>query len=92
VKATYGTGVFVLGHAGDRRPTPASGLLPTDADAVIVSTGSDWGVDDHTWLAIFRDITDQLAAGTAAAGSALGCDCRALRRRDNKRGRVAGSC
>jgi hypothetical protein len=62
--------LFVLAHAGDRRPTPASGLLPTDADGVIVRTGSYWGVDNQTWLAIFRDITDQLAAGTAAAGSA----------------------
>jgi hypothetical protein len=70
VKATHGTGVFVLAHAGDRRPTPASGLLPTDADADIVRTGSDWGVDNQTWLTIFRDVTDQLAAGTAAAGSA----------------------
>jgi glycerol kinase len=31
VKATYGTGVFVLGHAGDEVPRPAGGLLPTVA-------------------------------------------------------------
>ena len=32
VKATYGTGVFVLAHAGDSRPDPAhGGLLPTVA-------------------------------------------------------------
>jgi glycerol kinase len=31
VKATYGTGVFVLGHVGDERPKPEGGLLPTVA-------------------------------------------------------------
>jgi glycerol kinase len=31
VKATYGTGVFVLAHAGTEVPKPAGGLLPTVA-------------------------------------------------------------
>jgi glycerol kinase len=31
VKATYGTGVFVLGHVGDQVPEPSGGLLPTVA-------------------------------------------------------------
>jgi glycerol kinase len=31
VKATYGTGVFVLGHVGDEVPNPTGGLLPTVA-------------------------------------------------------------
>ena len=31
VKATYGTGVFVLAHAGEEVPEPAGGLLPTIA-------------------------------------------------------------
>jgi glycerol kinase len=31
VKATYGTGVFVLAHVGDEIPRPAGGLLPTVA-------------------------------------------------------------
>jgi glycerol kinase len=31
VKATYGTGVFVLAHAGDEVPRAAGGLLPTVA-------------------------------------------------------------
>jgi CubicO group peptidase (beta-lactamase class C family) len=31
-----------------------------DADAVIVRLGSSWGVENPTWLATFRDITDQL--------------------------------
>jgi glycerol kinase len=42
VKATYGTGVFVLGHAGDEVPRPAGGLLPTVA----------WGLDGRTEYAI----------------------------------------
>jgi CubicO group peptidase (beta-lactamase class C family) len=32
-----------------------------DADAVIVRNGSDWGVENDTWLSTFRDIADQLA-------------------------------
>jgi glycerol kinase len=31
VKATYGTGVFVLAHVGDEVPAPVGGLLPTVA-------------------------------------------------------------
>lgn len=31
VKATYGTGVFVLAHAGDAVPRPSGGLFPTVA-------------------------------------------------------------
>jgi glycerol kinase len=31
VKASYGTGVFVLGHVGDEVPNPTGGLLPTVA-------------------------------------------------------------
>jgi glycerol kinase len=42
VKATYGTGVFVLGHAGSEVPRPAGGLLPTVA----------WAVDGRTEYAI----------------------------------------
>jgi glycerol kinase len=42
VKATYGTGVFVLGHAGSEVPRPAGGLLPTVA----------WQVDGRTEYAI----------------------------------------
>ncbi len=34
VKATYGTGVFVLAHAGTERPSPGGGLLPTVAWSV----------------------------------------------------------
>jgi glycerol kinase len=42
VKATYGTGVFVLGHAGSEVPRPSGGLLPTVA----------WEVDGTTEYAI----------------------------------------
>jgi CubicO group peptidase (beta-lactamase class C family) len=43
-----------------------------DADAVIVRAGSDWGVDNQTWLAIFRDVTDQLADSTGSGAPASG--------------------
>ena len=42
VKATYGTGVFVLGHVGDEVPRPTGGLLPTVA----------WGIDGRMEYAI----------------------------------------
>jgi CubicO group peptidase (beta-lactamase class C family) len=32
-----------------------------DADAVIVRTGSDWGVNNSTWLQFFRETADELA-------------------------------
>jgi CubicO group peptidase (beta-lactamase class C family) len=32
-----------------------------DADTVIVRNGRDWGVDNDTWLAAFREIADRLA-------------------------------
>jgi CubicO group peptidase (beta-lactamase class C family) len=32
-----------------------------DADTVIVRNGSDWDIDNDTWLSTFRDIADQLA-------------------------------
>ena len=31
-----------------------------DADTVVVRFGRDWGVDNVTWLAAFRDVADQL--------------------------------
>jgi glycerol kinase len=42
VKATYGTGVFVLGHVGSEVPKPAGGLLPTVA----------WSLDGRVEYAI----------------------------------------
>jgi CubicO group peptidase (beta-lactamase class C family) len=43
-----------------------------DAGAVIVRTGSDWGVDNQTWLGIFRDLTDQLEDTPGATRSSVG--------------------
>jgi glycerol kinase len=42
VKATYGTGVFILAHVGDEVPRPAGGLLPTVA----------WRIGERTEYAI----------------------------------------
>jgi len=49
VKATYGTGVFVLAHAGDERPTPAGGLLPTVAWEV--DGRVEWAIDGGVFTA-----------------------------------------
>jgi glycerol kinase len=42
VKATYGTGVFVLAHVGGQVPKPAGGLLPTVA----------WSIDGNVEYAL----------------------------------------
>ena len=42
VKATYGTGVFVLAHVGDEVPRASGGLLPTVA----------WSIDAHVEYAL----------------------------------------
>jgi glycerol kinase len=49
VKATYGTGVFVLAHAGDRRPTPSGGLLPTVAWRA--NGRVEWAIDGGVFTA-----------------------------------------
>jgi glycerol kinase len=49
VKATYGTGVFVLAHAGDERPQPAGGLLPTVAWRV--NGRVEWAIDGGVFTA-----------------------------------------
>ncbi len=49
VKATYGTGVFVLAHAGDQRPKPAGGLLPTVAWRV--GGRVEWAIDGGVFTA-----------------------------------------
>jgi glycerol kinase len=43
VKATYGTGVFVLAHAGTEPPEPGAGLIPTVAWRI--DGRVDWAVD-----------------------------------------------
>jgi glycerol kinase len=49
VKATYGTGVFVLAHAGDERPNPGGGLLPTVAWRV--DGRVEWAIDGGVFTA-----------------------------------------
>jgi glycerol kinase len=49
VKATYGTGVFVLAHVGDERPSPGGGLLPTIAWSV--GGHAEWAVDGGVFTA-----------------------------------------
>jgi glycerol kinase len=49
VKATYGTGVFVLAHAGAERPAPGGGLLPTIAWRV--DGRVEWAIDGGVFTA-----------------------------------------
>jgi glycerol kinase len=74
VKATYGTGVFVLAHAGEQRPEPRGGLLPTVAWRV--SGRVEWAIDGGVFTAgallewLSRDLglaPDPAALAAAAA-------------------------
>jgi glycerol kinase len=74
VKATYGTGVFVLAHAGDQRPQPTGGLLPTIAWRVAGRV--EWAIDGGVFTAgallewLSRDLglaSDPAALAQAAA-------------------------
>ncbi|HYU15882.1 MAG TPA: FGGY family carbohydrate kinase [Candidatus Acidoferrum sp.] len=74
VKATYGTGVFVLGHAGTERPEPGGGLLPTVAWRV--DGRVEWAIDGGVFTAgalfewLSRDLglaPDPAALAAAAA-------------------------
>ncbi len=74
VKATYGTGVFVLAHAGTERPEPKGGLLPTVAWRVDGSV--EWAIDGGVFTAgallewLSRDLglaPDPAALAAAAA-------------------------
>jgi glycerol kinase len=75
-KATYGTGVFVLAHAGDRRPEPSGGLLPTVAWRV--DGRVEWAIDGGVftagavldWLTRDLGLADDAAALAAAAEEA----------------------
>jgi glycerol kinase len=49
VKATHGTGVFALAHAGAERPQPAGGLLPTIAWRV--DGRIEWAIDGGVFTA-----------------------------------------
>jgi glycerol kinase len=78
VKATYGTGVFVLAHAGEERPTPGGGLLPT----VGWSVGGrvEWAIDGGVftagalldWLSRDLGLAGDPASLAAAAASVEG--------------------
>jgi glycerol kinase len=79
VKATYGTGVFVLAHAGDQRPEPGGGLLPTIAWRV--GGRLEWAIDGGVFTAgalldwLSRDLglaADAAALAVAAAEDAGG--------------------
>lgn len=78
VKATYGTGVFVLAHAGERRPEPSGGLLPTIAWRV--DGRVEWAIDGGVftagalleWLARDLGLAEDPAGLVAAAGEAGG--------------------
>jgi glycerol kinase len=73
VKATYGTGVFVLAHAGDRRPEPTGDLLPTIAWAI--DGRIEWAIDGGVftagalleWLSREMGLASDPAALAAAA-------------------------
>ena len=74
VKATYGTGVFVLAHAGAERPDPGGGLLPTVAWRVDGQV--EWAIDGGVFTAgallewLSRDLglaPDPAALAAAAA-------------------------
>jgi glycerol kinase len=77
VKATYGTGVFVLANAGDKRPEPIGGLLPTIAWRV--GEQLEWAIDGGVFTAgalldwLSRDLgLAEDAAGVAAAAAQVG--------------------
>jgi glycerol kinase len=72
VKATYGTGVFVLAHAGDERPVPGGGLLPTVAWSV--EGRAQWAIDGGVFTA--GALLDWLSRNLGLAGdpAALAAD------------------
>ena len=66
VKATYGTGVFVLAHAGDARPSPGGGLLPTVAWKA--NDRLEWAIDGGVFTA--GALLDWLSRDLGLAGDA----------------------
>ncbi|HEY8582170.1 MAG TPA: FGGY family carbohydrate kinase [Capillimicrobium sp.] len=76
VKATYGTGVFVLANVGDERPDAGGALLPTVAWRVAGRT--DWALDGGVfaagalleWLSGGLGLADDPAALSALAAQA----------------------
>jgi len=79
VKATYGTGVFVLAHAGEDRPAPTGGLVPTIAWRIAGRV--EWALDGGVFTAgallewLSRDLglaADPGALAAMAADDAYG--------------------
>jgi glycerol kinase len=83
VKATYGTGVFVLAHAGDVRPAPGGGLLPTIAWRV--GGRLEWAIDGGVFTAgallewLSRDMGLAADAAALAAAAAEVADAGGVR-------------
>jgi glycerol kinase len=83
VKATYGTGVFVLAHAGTERSEPGGGLLPTVAWRV--GDHVEWAIDGGVFTAgallewLSRDLGLAPDAATLAATAAEVQDARGAR-------------
>lgn len=75
VKATYGTGVFVLAHGGDERPQVGGGLVPTVAWRA-AGEPVEWAIDGGVFTAgallewLSRDLG--LAADPPALDAAAG--------------------
>ena len=83
VKATYGTGVFVLAHAGDARPEPAGGLLATIAWRVAGRV--EWAIDGGVFTAgallewLSRDLGLAADPAALAASAAQVADAGGVR-------------
>ncbi|HKG35808.1 MAG TPA: FGGY family carbohydrate kinase [Solirubrobacterales bacterium] len=83
VKATYGTGVFVLGHVGAERPEPAGGLLPTIAWRA--GGEVEWAVDGGVFTAgallewLSRELGLSADPSTLAAAAADVADAGGVR-------------
>jgi glycerol kinase len=77
-KSTYGTGSFVLVHAGDEVPPPAAGLLATAAvegyaleAAVLVSGAAVQWLRDGLGIIATADETEPLARSVASTGGVV---------------------
>lgn len=83
VKASYGTGVFVLAHAGSERPAPEGGLLPTVAWRV--NGAVEWAIDGGVFTAgallewLSRDLGLAQDPAALAAAAAEVEDARGVR-------------
>jgi glycerol kinase len=66
-KATYGTGVFLLAHAGDERPRPAGGLVPTVAWRL--GERVEWALDGGVFTAgaLLEWLTGELGLAASPA-------------------------